>query len=195
MQCVRHHQNEDQAPPENRHRIAGQGNAHQRLIINAAAPRGGDDAGRNAERDRKDHRAKCQFEGRRKQRQEFVEDRCLGDDRDAEVAMQKAPDIIAELLPDRPVKPHLVHEFGMALGRDAALAAPHLDRISRHQPDHHEGDEHQGDERRKRQRQSPDEESDHEGCLVANKLGASPRRPVRERSIGMPVTVARPTAP
>jgi len=31
-------------------------------------------------------------------------------------------------------------------GRNAALAAPHLNRVARHQPEHHEGDEHQGDE-------------------------------------------------
>ena len=77
-----------------------------------------------------------------------MQDRRLGDDRDAEVAMQQAPDIIDELLPDRPIKTHFVQKLGVALGRDAALAAADLDRIARHQADHHEGDEHQGEEGR-----------------------------------------------
>ena len=41
----------------------------------------------------------------------------MADDRDAEIAVQEAPDIVDELLPDRLVETHFVAELGEPLGR------------------------------------------------------------------------------
>src|SRR5690349_7655195 len=50
-------ENEDEAPPKDRHGIAGEGETHQSLIVDATTARGGDDAGRNADDRREDQRA------------------------------------------------------------------------------------------------------------------------------------------
>ena len=46
--------------------------------------------------------------------------------------------IAQELPPDRLVEPVLVEEHGVAFGRNAALAGPHLDRIAGNQADRDE---------------------------------------------------------
>ena len=60
--------------------------------------------------------------------------------------MQQLPGIIGKLPPDRQVKAELVAEIGQPLRRDAMLADPHLNRITRNKPDRHESREHQRDE-------------------------------------------------
>src|SRR5207244_7693079 len=100
-QSVRHDENEDQAPPEDRHGIAGEGDTNQRMAIEAAAARGGDDARRNADKSGKEKRADGKLDGGGEKMEEFMQYRILGDDRNAEIPMQEAPDIVEELLPDR----------------------------------------------------------------------------------------------
>ena len=70
-----------------------------------------------------------------KRTRELLKDRMGGAERIAEVAVQRPPDIFEILLPDRPVEPELVHEFGVALRADAALARHRHDRIGGKQAD------------------------------------------------------------
>ncbi len=119
---------EEQAPPENRHRIAEQRHRHQRLIIEAAALDRRKRAGRNPDRDRKQHGEEREFERRREQGQKLGQNFILRRQRYAEVAMRKAPDIIEKLLPHRLVEAELMAKIRQPLRRHAVLAGPDLDR-------------------------------------------------------------------
>ena len=88
--------------------------------------------------------------------------RAMGDDGDAEVALQHVADIVEELHVERPVEAHLVQQLGVALGRDAALADTHLDRIARHQADQDEGQEDDAEEGRDHQADARQDEAEHE---------------------------------
>ncbi len=90
--------------------------------------------------------------------------------------MEKRPDIVEKLFPHGLVETHLMAQFRQPFGRNAALAAAHLNGITRHQPDEHEGDEHQGKERRQGESQTFEKKSEHE-CLLCH---PSPARSVGE---------------
>ncbi len=139
---------QQQAPPKNRHRKAGDGNPHQRLVIPAAAFHGRCRASWNADQHREQHGGKRQFNCCRKQSKELGENFFIGDDGGAKVAVQKGPDIVEELFPNGLIQSEILAEFGKPLRADPTLPYPHLDRIARHQADRDKGDEHQCDERR-----------------------------------------------
>ena len=82
-----------------------------------------------------------ELQRRREQRQELVQHRRVRRDRRAEIAVGDLPEIVEELLPDRLVEAELVAKLGQPLGRDAAFAGAHLDRIARHEADRDEGQE------------------------------------------------------
>ena len=90
-----------------------------------------------------------------------MQNRRLGDDGGAEVAVQQRIDIVEELPPQRLVEAHLMAQLRQPLRRDAALAHAHLDGVAGHEPQHHESDEHERDECRNCQRQALEEEPDH----------------------------------
>ena len=158
---VGHEQDEHEAPPEDGHGIAGERGAHQRLVVDAAAPRRGYDPGGNAEHDGEAAwRRSVSSRVAGKSVSELGQHRVLGDDGGAEIAVQEGPDIVEELLPDRLVEAHFVPEHRRgAPDRNATLAAAHLDGIARHQADQHEGDEHQGQKGRQRERRAPQDET------------------------------------
>ena len=160
---------QQQAPPEDRHRIAGDRESHQRLVVQAAATRGCDGAGGQPDQHREQHRGERQLDRGREQRSELGEHLLIGGQRHAEVAVQQLPHVVEELLPHRLVEPQFMPKLRQALRRDAALAYTHFDRITRHQADRHEGDEHQRDERRDRQRQAAQQESKHRGLISSGR--------------------------
>ncbi len=145
---------QQQTPPEDRHRVAGDRQAHQRLVVQAAAARCGDGAGGQPDQRREQHRAQRQLDRCREQRGELGEHLLVGGQRGAEVAVQQLPHVVDKLLPNRLVQAELVAEHRQPLRADAALADAHLHRIARHQPDRDEGDEHQRDEGGYRQREA-----------------------------------------
>src|SRR5262245_21287766 len=121
----------------------------------------GKNAGRNADRNGKQHRHHRQLDGGWKQRKELLQHPFVGNDRGAEVAGQKMTDVVEELLPYRLIETKLVTELGQPLGSYAALASPDLDGIARNQPDRNKRDEHQREECRQRQRKASGEVLQH----------------------------------
>ena len=94
-----------QAPPENRHRIAG----HRHVIpydrtTNPLHRR--QHASRHAEDDREEHGADRQLQCRGKKDEELGQDRAMGDQRDSEIAVQHIADIVGELDIERSVEAH-----------------------------------------------------------------------------------------
>ena len=156
-----HH--EQEAPPEDRHGIAGERHAHEHVIIGRAPLDRGDGAGRNADADRQDQSAERELERRREEREEFGQHLLIGDDRGPEIPVKQLPHIDEELFPYGQVEAELMTELGETLGRYAVLADPDLDGIARHQPDRDEGHEHQRHESGQRQCDPADEEPDHLG--------------------------------
>src|SRR5207253_788762 len=99
----------------------------QCLIIDAAAPRRCNYPRRYAECDCEDHRAQRQLDGGRKQDGEFVKNWIPGDGRYAEIAVEKSPHVLRELLPDRLIEAHLMNELGVPFRGDAALPQAYFD--------------------------------------------------------------------
>src|SRR6185436_6729969 len=121
---------EQQAPPEDGHGVADKGGAHQALVDPCAAAGGGPDAGGYADDDGEDDRAERELEGRGEEFQELADDRRMGRDRLAEVAMQHVPDVAEVLLPQRLVEAELYLQLLVALGGDAVLAGEGEDGIA-----------------------------------------------------------------
>ncbi len=72
--------------------------------------------------------------------EELLQHRPLGDDRDAEIAVQDAAEIVEILHQMRPVVAELVHDLGVPLGRHAALAGHQHHRIAGQEADEREGE-------------------------------------------------------
>jgi hypothetical protein len=185
----REEQDQQQAPPEDRHGEAGQRRAHQRVIDEGAAPGRRDHAGRDAEDRREQHGADGQFQRRREQRREFGQDRRLRRDRGAEIAVRDLPEIVEKLFPHRLVETELMAEMGQTLGRDAALAGTGLDRVARHEPDRDEGEEGDGQEGRNDQQHAPDDETEH-GDTAWKARREAPSRPSSPRKRGSALALA-----
>ena len=140
-EIARKEQDQQQAPPEDRHRVAGEGGAHQRLdhrrcaLTAAITPAGmpSTSASSMAARRARWWRETASGLGRAPSRGVMIE-------------VPKSPcrmfaHIVEELRQTGWSSPSRAQHLE-ALGGDAALAA-HLDGIARHQADQHEGDEHQ----------------------------------------------------
>ena len=166
---------EQEAPPEDGHRIAGQRDAHGDLVEPRAALDGGEDAGRNAEQHRQHHSEQRQFDRGREQRHELFNDGALGGERDAEIALQDAGDIVEILLPDGQVVAELLLEDFVALGRHAVLAGHREDGIAGEQADKGKGCDRDADDGRHDQSKFLEDEAEH---MDVPKGGASiARRP------------------
>ena len=100
-----------QAPPEDRHRIAEQRDRHQRLIEKAAAPDRGDRPGRHADPDGEQHGEERKLERRGKEREELASSTfcCVASDT-PKSPCSELPDVIEELLPHRLIEPELMTE-------------------------------------------------------------------------------------
>ncbi len=82
---------EQKAPPEDRHGITDERAAHHGVIEDRPALHRGDDAGRDAERYGEDHGADRQFQSGREQGEELRGTPASGDQRLPQIAMQCAP--------------------------------------------------------------------------------------------------------
>ena len=96
----------------------------------AAAPDRGQDSGRHAEDDGEQDGDDRQLKCRREQGHELGEDGLLGDQRGAEITRQRVADELEVLLPERPVEAELMHQLGMALGRDGSFPGHDDDRVA-----------------------------------------------------------------
>jgi len=124
---------EQQAPPEDRHGIADKGSPHQRLVEPRSALHRRNHTRRNTEQDGSDDRTDGQFQRRRKQRLEIVQHGLLRHDRAAKVAMHDLVQIIDELKGDGFVVTEIMHDLGVFFFRHHPLARPDHDRVPRKQ--------------------------------------------------------------
>ncbi len=124
------------APPEDRHRVAGERGAHQDVVEDRAASDASDDASRQPDGERDQQGAERQLDGRREQGQELRQYRLAGDDRLAEIAMGEVVEIDEVLLPERLVEAELGEELGVPLGERlrsptrSSIGSPGIRRIS-----------------------------------------------------------------
>ena len=170
----REQQDQQQAPPEDRHRIAGERDAHHAVVEDRVAPHRRDDAGRQAEDEREQDRAERELDGRRKQRREFRDHRLMRDDRVAEIALQHAADVDAVLHEHRLVEAVLLAQLRMPDRIDAALAGHGLDRIAGNEADQDEGEQRDPDEGRNDEADPGEDEAEHRG-MIMRRTGAGPR--------------------
>src|SRR3546814_595573 len=115
-----------------------------------------------SEDERKEDRADGKLEGRREEDEKLLQHRLSGDDRLAEVALHHVSEIKEVLLPGRLVIAELLHQFGVALGRDAALAGQQGHRVARQQPDEGKGDQGDAEEGRDHLGDTGDDETEHD---------------------------------
>ena len=101
-------QDQQQPPPEDRHRIAGQRDAHHAVVEHRVAAHGRDHPGGNADDQRESDGADGKLDGGREQREEFPRDGLLRDHRLAQVTVQDASDVDAVLHEHGPVQPELL---------------------------------------------------------------------------------------
>jgi hypothetical protein len=90
-QAHREEHDQDQAPPEDRHRVAGQRDAHDAVVEQRAALERGDHPGQQADDAGEQQGGKGQFQGRREQGGELVPDAFAGAQRFAEIALGSLP--------------------------------------------------------------------------------------------------------
>ncbi|MND43080.1 hypothetical protein D3C80_338700 [compost metagenome] len=161
LQGARKQDDQQQTPPEDRHGITDQCDAHQALIEDRASLDCGNDTGGNAERDRYDDGTERQFDRCREQCQELIKNRLLRDDRGAEVAGEYAAEIIEILHDHRPVHAELRTDLRVTLRRHDALTRKERNRITRQKPDEGEGDDGDPDESRDQDGEAPQKEAKH----------------------------------
>ncbi len=120
----REQQDQQQPPPEDRHRIAGERRAHDAVVEHRVATHRRQHAGGNADDQREHDRAQRELDGGRKQRGELAQHRLLRDHRLAEVAAQDAPDVDAVLDQHRPVEAVLLQQRGVPRRRRCRARRP-----------------------------------------------------------------------
>ena len=164
-QVDREEHDQQQPPPENRHGVASEGDRHDTVVKPRIAFHGGNDAGRNAQQQRKRNGADRQFDGGRKQRQKFVHHRHLGDDGLAQVTLQHAANVDAVLRQHRLVQAVFHQQRSVARGVDAALAGHGFNRVARHQADQEKRQQRHAKEGGNEQADTGQEESQHRGMM------------------------------
>jgi hypothetical protein len=154
-------EDQQQAPPEDRHRVAGERCAHHRVVPGGVALHRGDDSGGKADRQGEQHGDERQLERGREARREFGEDRLVRDRRQTEVAVQCLPDVVTVLHRQRSVEPELVEQPLVALLGHAALARKGFDRIAGNEADQREDEQRDAEEGRHDEGDAPEEEGKH----------------------------------
>ncbi|SVJ74565.1 Uncharacterised protein [Klebsiella pneumoniae] len=154
---------QDQAPPEDRHRIAGEGHRHHPVVEQRTAFQGGDHPGQQAEGAGEEHGGQGQFQGRREQGEEFVPDAFAGGQRFAEIALCQVAHVVQVLLVQRLVQAQAVQGLGMHLRIDATFAHHHFHRVAGNQADQREGEQRHAEEGGDQQPQSSCNETKHVG--------------------------------
>ena len=170
-------EDQHQAPDEDRQGIARHGHAHDHMVEGRIALHPRQHAGGKAEDDREEHGADRELERRREEVEELRQDRAMGDQRDAEIAVQHIADIVGELDIKRAVEAHLMQQLGMACGCDSPLAHPDLHRIARDEMDQDESQEDDPEEGRDDQAEAGEDESEHRssGFQKSESGGQAPR--------------------
>ena len=162
-QLHREQQDQQKAPPEDRHRIAGERHAHHAVVEHRVAAHRGDHSGGNADDEREHDRAGGELDRRREQRGELAQHGLLRDHRFAEVAVQHAADVDAVLDDHRPVEAIFLEQRRVSRGIDAALAGHGLDRIARHDPDEEECEQRHAEKGRDDEADTAQQEAQHLG--------------------------------
>ncbi|MDR6355012.1 hypothetical protein Q3H58_001683 [Pseudomonas psychrotolerans] len=160
-ELYREQHDQQQAPPEDRHGVAGEGDAHHSVVDDGPAPERGDDTGQHAEHGGEQHGRHCQFEGGGEQGGEFVPDADTAAQGFAEVAVGEVADVVEILLVQGLVEAQAVHGFGVHLRIDAAFAHHDFHRIAGNQADQGEGQQGDAEERRDQQPEATGDEGEH----------------------------------
>mmetsp|Transcript_59387 Transcript_59387/g.140251 ORF Transcript_59387/g.140251 Transcript_59387/m.140251 type:complete len:343 (-) Transcript_59387:286-1314(-) len=152
---------EDQPPPEHRHRVTHRRQAHHALVQQRAALQPGAHAQQQAQAHRKDQRRRGQLHRRREEGGELVAHRLAAHQALAQVAVQQLRHIVQVLHRQRLVQAHALDQRGMGLGVQPALAHHHFDRVAGHEADQTEGDDRDADQRRHQRGQAFEHEAQH----------------------------------
>ena len=125
-QAQRHGKQQDQqdSPPEDRHRIAGQGQSHHGIIGRAPTSQRGDDTRRHAQQHRQQHRTDRQLDRGGEIRQEFAHHAVMRGQRAAQITVQRTPDIESVLHDQRPIQAELRAQRGHLRG--ITLRSPNI---------------------------------------------------------------------
>ena len=151
---------QQQAHPEDRDGHAHDGERHDGPVDQRAAAPGGEGPQGDAERHRPEQAGEHQFDGRPEGERDLVDHGTVGDHRPAEVELQHAAEITAELDPERLVEAELLADrvdFGLGGGR----AGDDDCRIRRHDLQQQEADQQNAQQHRERNHQSLGDMSRH----------------------------------
>ena len=157
---------QQQSPPENRHRIAGKRNRHDAVVEDRIPFDGGEHSRGQAEDQREQHRRGGELDGCGKQRLEFGDHRRLSDDRFAEITLQHAAEIVAILHVQRLIEAEFLQQLGVMDRIDAALARHRLDRIAGHETDQEERNQRDSDKGRNDETDAGQDEAQHDSDIA-----------------------------
>ena len=159
--CTEKNRIRSSAPPEDRHRIAGQRNAHHRVVDDRVALHCREHAGRQPHHESEDQREGCELDRGREKRCEFPGDTVVRRQRAAEVPVQHLHEVVTVLHRQWPVESEFMQKARTARGVHAALAGNILDRIARNQVNQRERKQRDAEKRRDDQRQATQHEAEH----------------------------------
>ena len=142
-QPYREEHDQQQAPPENRHRVAGQRDAHYAVVEQRTALEGGNHACDQPEGAGEQQGGQRQFDGGGKQGEKFAPHAFPGTQRLPQVALGQQADIVEILGIQRFVQAQALHGLGMHHRVDAAFAHHHFHWVAGDHADQREGQ--QGD--------------------------------------------------
>ncbi len=157
----REEQDQQQRPPEDRHRVAGQRDTHDRVVGDGIALERREHARGHADQRRQQHRAQRELDGRREQRRELLQHRLVRSERRAQVAAQDVADVVAILHRQRAVEPELVQQARAPRRIHPPLAGKVLDRVAGDEVDQRERQQRHADERGNDQRDAAQQEAQH----------------------------------
>ena len=151
---------QDDREEEDRDRDPDQRDEEARVVDRLPVPLRRDEAERNAEEGREDHRAERELDRRREPLSDLLGDRAAGSDARPEVARSDRLEVPPVLLVDRVVEPVLVSDLRDGLRR-RALAEQRLGGRPGESPDPEEDEQREPDEDRDEQEQPADGEAEH----------------------------------
>ena len=159
VELYRKQQDQQQAPPEDGHGIAGKRDTHDTVVKDRVASDRRQNAGRDADHQCKQDRAHTEFDRGRKQRQELLHHRSPRNDGFTQVTLQHADDVDAVLHQDGPVQPVFLEQCRVAHGVDAAFTGECFNRVARYQPYEEEDQQRHPDKRGNDQAQAGKDEA------------------------------------
>ena len=157
----RYQHNQHDAPPENRHGVASQGDADRGMVKDGAALHRRENADRDTHGDGEDHGADAQFQRGFKARYELIPHRDAALERNAQIAMQHAVNVVNVLFPQRLVEAKGRHQLSVALRGDPALARHDQHRIAGDHMHEREGQQGNADKCRDDKSQTSEYELQH----------------------------------